>query len=119
MLHKDRVREESWFDNTAEANLMMKARLNVLKVNARYFDENVDVRCRFGEEETLEHFLLWCDIYHDLLRLECPVLHRPYEEDCLAIMGRLLLFVAPQDEWMCIRIVAAMWRRRCGLAIVG
>lgn len=111
------IEEERWFDNTIDAGIVMKARLNVLKVMTRNFSEGEERNCKMcDEEETLLHFLLCCNAYNDI-RQRCSVLQRPYEEDLTRTIGRLLLFVdeGEKSRLECMKTVGEMWKRRARL----
>ena len=110
-----RIVEVKGFDNSTDSNIMMRARLNVLRVMARCYGSDGDGLCLLcGVEETSEHFLLWCGAY-DKIRSKCILLQQPYEMDTSRIIGRVLLLdgEAGVEDLACLSVVGEMCRCRC------
>ena len=99
---KTRIEEVKWFDNSTNSNIMMRARLNVLRVMSRCYGSDGLLKLGLcllcGVEETLEHFLLWCGAC-DKIRSKCILLQQPYEMDTCRIIGRVKSVVFRWGSW--------------------
>ena len=92
------TKEIKWYDNSKKTNLMIKARTDTLKLNWRKKYINEEVKCICGHEvETLEHFLLECDIYNRI-REKYTFLQRPYIENKYDLIGNILLFQLQKED---------------------
>ena len=66
-IYKRGVEEISWFDNIVKTKLLIKARTDTLDLNWRGRFKNRDTKCMCGYvSETLEHFILHCELYKDV-----------------------------------------------------
>ena len=111
---KDRICEESFYDNTVASSLMFKCRTNSLRLGWRNRFSGGSVECGMcGEgEETLEHFLIECrqlqlvrDRFGSGERLE---------------LGKILLFdrVTKEEIVQYKRLVLELWRERGRLMVL-
>ena len=65
------------------------------------------------ETEDLEHSLLYCAGYNNI-RMQCPILQQPYQENNLEILADLLLFKTqdPVETEVKKETIRKMWRER-------
>ena len=95
---KNITKEIKWYDNSKKTNLMIKARTDTLKLNWRKKYINEEVKCICGHEvETLEHFLIECEIYNRI-REKYTFLQRPYIENKDDLIGNILLFQLQKED---------------------
>ena len=91
-IYKRGVGEISWFDNTVKTKLLIKARTDTLDLNWRGRLKNRDTKCMCGYiSETLEHFILHCELYKDV-RMRYEILQQPYIENECELMSDILCF---------------------------
>ena len=92
---KNKIMTEDWIDNTYQCNLLVAARLNVLKLEwrERVIGRDTTGICKLCnlDEESLEHFILWCPALN-LERNKHLCLQRPYQEEHNEIVANLLCF---------------------------
>ena len=96
--YKTDIKEEKWYDNTWQSNVMMKGRFNVLPLNWRKRHQGGSVLCPIcnEEDETQEHFLIHCKAYADLKRDYNFINGGANDED--DTMARMLLLKEESDE---------------------
>ena len=91
-IYKRGVEKISWFDNTVKTKLLIKARTDTLDLNWRDRFKNRDTKCMCGYiSETLEHFILHCELYKDV-RMRYEILQQPYIENECELMSDILCF---------------------------
>ena len=114
--YKQQINEENWLDNREESNIMIKARVNALKLGWR---ENLtkkdETKCQLCKKdiETLNHFILHCDKLNPI-RQKNKTLQRPYQENEEAIIAEILLFYKPDTytREANLKTLYAMWKER-------
>ena len=108
---KKDIKEAECYDNRPSSTIMYKARANCLPLHDRKRHTNEDTSCKVcsAENETLEHFLLWCPAYQEK-RKECIDLQQPYRENVCSIIGAFLF--RENDIENKKEIIYDMWKIR-------
>ena len=108
------MEEITWFDNTAKTKLLMRARTDTLDLNWRSKFKNLDTKCMCGCVcETLEHFILHCELYKEV-RMRYEILQQPYIENECEIMSDVLGFRTSDRKAINIRkdLISELWKTR-------
>ena len=112
--YKEKISEIKWYDNTLETKLIIKARTDTLELNWRNKHKGKDVKCICNyEEETLEHFLLDCEIYSEI-RKKYNFMQQPYIENRKELLANILIFQVDIKSEIEIRksYILNIWRTR-------
>ena len=96
---KDLGKMEYVYDNKPESIILFQARTNSLPLEDRRRYGGKDTRCPVCQEgqETLEHFLLFCEGYGEE-RINIRKLHRPYIEDTNKIIRNVLFELESHEK---------------------
>ena len=113
-VYKSEVKEISWFDNTLKTNLLLRARTDTLELNWRKKHQNKEISCVCGyENETLEHFILYCNLY-DSVRVKYGFLQHPCTENEILLLADILCFNIIDKEKIELRknFIQELWKVR-------
>ena len=93
---------------------MIKARTDTIELNWRNRHKGKDIKCVCGyEEETLEHFLLDCELYSEI-RKRYNFMQQPYIENRKELLANILIFQIDNKSEIELRknYVLNLWKTR-------
>lgn len=102
--------EEKLYDNKTSSAIMFQARTNNLNLNDRKRFNGEETKCFMceGENENLNHFILWCRGYEEERRGNL-LTQQPYIEDEDKLIGELL-FGEKKEEVK--ELIYKFWKKR-------
>ena len=108
--YKTEIKQETWHDNTEGSSLMMRARTQTLQLNWRNRHRGKATQCPAcnHEEETQQHFILYCTAYDNIRRFNL-VNSDQSEEDKLA---EILLLKNNEKTEQKKRFLKQIWHKR-------
>ena len=113
-IYKKDINEIDWYDNTFKTKLLIRARTDTLDLNWRGRFKNKETKCVCGYiSETLEHFILHCEVYKDV-RMKFKILQRPYIENECELISDVLGFQKCSESDIELRknLILELWKIR-------
>ena len=96
--YKENIKEISLYENSVKTKILIKAPTDTLKLNWREKYKGKTTSCFCGYEiETLEHFLLDCELYKEI-RQKILLTQQPYRENTEDLIANILAFQIKKEN---------------------